>query len=58
MAYFPSFRPFYDPDKEQEVYREQDGSLKVRSRMPAASGVELSGVPRSNTGIDRSLFGG
>ena len=50
MAYFPSFGPFYDSDKEQEVYREHDGSLRVRSRPPAPSGVGVSIGRRLETG--------
>ena len=50
MAYFPSFGPFYEPDKEQEVYREHDGSLRVRSRPPTPIGVGVSGARRLETG--------
>ncbi|KAK7496525.1 hypothetical protein BaRGS_00012177 [Batillaria attramentaria] len=50
MAYFPSFKPFYDPDKEQEVYREQDGSLRVRSRPLTPPGVSVFGGCRPDPG--------
>ena len=46
MSYFPSFGPFYDPVKEQEVYRENDGSLTVRSRPLTPSGASVSSARR------------
>lgn len=49
MSYFPSFGPFYDPIKEQEVYRDNDGSLRVRSRPPTPLGVSVSTARRLET---------
>ncbi|ESO89401.1 hypothetical protein LOTGIDRAFT_164993 [Lottia gigantea] len=30
MAFFPKIGPFYDPDKEQEIYTDSEGRLKAR----------------------------
>ncbi|XP_076467739.1 protein inturned-like [Babylonia areolata] len=49
MSYFPSFGPFYDPIKEQEVYRDNDGSLRVRSRPLTPAGVGVSTARRLET---------